>query len=127
MAGILGAAALSIAVLCLLVQCEIVRSQGQGTVYTVGDKKGWDLDFKIMNWPNNKHFKEGDVLVFKSKNQYGVAKVDAKEFQQCQTNNETKRYYSGNDKFTLQKGSNYFISTVPDYCGYGMRIKVDVL
>ncbi|XP_042511722.1 basic blue protein-like [Macadamia integrifolia] len=126
MAGIIVAATLCIAVLCFLVQFGVVRSHGNiPQIYHVGDAKGWDLYPQVMDWPRNKHFKAGDTLVFKYSNPvYGVAKVDALEFKRCQKNRGTEEYNSGNDRFTLQKGFNYFISIFPDYCGYGMRIQV---
>ncbi|RZS18217.1 hypothetical protein BHM03_00050451 [Ensete ventricosum] len=48
--------ALGIALLCLLLLCEI----GEAAVYTVGDSKGWT--FNTVGWSKGKRFRAGDVL-----------------------------------------------------------------
>ncbi|CAL9029331.1 unnamed protein product [Prunus brigantina] len=109
--------------LCLLLQSEEAH---HGTEYVVGDDKGWDLYPEVCNWGKDKHFKAGDVLVFRYSNAlFSVAAVDAKGYQSCSAKGHLKKLYnSGDDHVVLKKGQNYFICNVIDYCGYGMRIAV---
>ncbi|KAH0974042.1 hypothetical protein GBA52_015941 [Prunus armeniaca] len=103
-----------------------VKEAHHGTEYVVGDDKGWDLYPEVCNWGKDKHFKAGDVLVFKYSNPlFSVAAVDAKGYQCCKSKGHLKKLYnSGDDHVVLKKGQNYFICNVIDYCGYGMRISV---
>lgn len=45
-----------VTVLFLLIHSEIA----QAATYTVGDSGGWT--FNVVNWPNGKRFRAGDVL-----------------------------------------------------------------
>lgn len=51
-----GVAAAGVTLLFLLIHSEIA----QAATYTVGDSGGWT--FNVVNWPNGKRFKAGDVL-----------------------------------------------------------------
>ena len=48
--------ALGVALLCLLIHCELAES----AIYTVGGTGGWT--FNTVTWPNGKRFRAGDVL-----------------------------------------------------------------
>ncbi|MCD9559592.1 hypothetical protein HAX54_017645 [Datura stramonium] len=91
------------------------------TTYNVGDAAGWDLG--VSGWENGKHFKVGDVLVFKyPKNLHSVVTVNKANYDSCTPTGKTLT--SGNDKVTLVKGTNYFICGVPTHCQFDQKIAV---
>ncbi|OVA02135.1 Plastocyanin-like [Macleaya cordata] len=110
--------------LCLFLgeYCEIVH----GRTYVVGGKQGWDLYPELMNWPTGKRFKARDVLVFNYKteggNLYSLARVNKTGYELCEVGDHAKRFRTGHDRVKLVMGANYFICSVRDFCGYGMRI-----
>ncbi len=65
--------------------------------------------------------------VFNYKNPlFKVEAVDKTAYDRCFANGHPKKVYSsGHDRVVLEKGANYFICAVPDYCGYGMRIAIN--
>ncbi|THU70287.1 hypothetical protein C4D60_Mb08t23420 [Musa balbisiana] len=111
--------ALGIALLCLLLLCEI----GEAAVYTVGDSKGWT--FNTVGWPKGKRFRAGDVLVFKySSTAHNVVAVNAAGYSRCTTPRGSRVYKTGNDRIRLRKGTNYFICNFAGHCQAGMKIAV---
>ncbi|CAL9094463.1 unnamed protein product [Musa acuminata var. zebrina] len=112
-------AAVALIFLCLSYHVEITAA----TEFTVGDSAGWS--FNVQNWPNDKSFKAGDVLVFKyGQGAHNVVVVDAQGYDSCTAKSGSKTYTSGNDKITLAKGTSYFICSYPGHCDAGMKIKV---
>ncbi|KAJ4721726.1 Basic blue protein [Melia azedarach] len=97
------------------------------TEYVVGGNKGWDLYPELYYWPNGKHFKAGDVLIFNYRNPpYTVEAVNESQYINCNAMGHPKKVYtSGHDRVVVHKGLNYFICGNIDYCMYGMRIAVN--
>uniref|UniRef100_A0ACD5UAJ8 Uncharacterized protein n=1 Tax=Avena sativa TaxID=4498 RepID=A0ACD5UAJ8_AVESA len=98
-------------------------------VWNVGDAKGWT--FGVQSWPNSpsfKPFREGDVLVFKyDASAHNVVVVDDFGFGTCTTHPaNAKVYSSGNDRITLTRGENNFISGKAGDCEKGLKITVFV-
>ncbi|KAJ4767328.1 Cupredoxin superfamily protein [Rhynchospora pubera] len=113
------ASVIGLALLCLLIQSEIAHA----AVYTVGDGKGWTLN--AVNWPNGKHFKAGDVLVFKYNSAaHNVVPVNAAGYNSCKTPRGARVLKTGNDRVKLARGKNYFICNFPGHCEAGMKIAV---
>ncbi|XP_072973373.1 chemocyanin-like [Typha angustifolia] len=105
--------------LCLLLQAGIAES----AVYAVGDRGGWT--FNTVAWTNGKRFRAGDVLVFKyNPGVHNVVAVDAAGYNGCKTTRGSKVFKSGNDRFTLRKGRNYFICNVVGHCEAGMKVAI---
>ncbi|KAG0485359.1 hypothetical protein HPP92_009236 [Vanilla planifolia] len=95
----------------------------ESTEHLVGDAKGWSTG--VSNWPRDKLFLAGDVLVFKYNSKlHNVAKVNKYGFMACEATNASATYTSGEDYVTLKKGMNQFICGYPEYCKQGMKIKV---
>ncbi|KAL6315765.1 hypothetical protein AAG906_007192 [Vitis piasezkii] len=108
-----------VALLCLLVHSAPVHA----ATYTVGDADGWIYD--VVNWPNGKTFKAGDVLVFNYLPElHNVVEVDINGYNRCKAPAGSKVHNSGNDKITLVKGTNSFICTFEGHCLQGMKITV---
>ncbi|KAJ4721724.1 Basic blue protein [Melia azedarach] len=95
--------------------------------HVVGGNKGWDLYPELYFWPDGKHFKAGDVLIFKYNNPlFHVEAVNESQYINCNSEGQPKKIYSsGHDRVVLHKGLNYFICGGIDYCGYGMKIVVN--
>ncbi|CAL9109183.1 unnamed protein product [Musa acuminata var. zebrina] len=111
--------AFGIALLCLLLLCEI----GEAAVYTVGDTQGWT--FNTVGWPKGKRFRAGDVLVFKySSTAHNVVAVNAAGYSRCTTPRGSRVSKTGNDRIRLRKGTNYFICNFAGHCQAGMKIAV---
>ncbi|KAI3873821.1 hypothetical protein MKW92_052185 [Papaver armeniacum] len=103
----------------------------QGRYYFVGGRQGWDLYPELIRWPQGKHFKAGDVLVFnyntEGGNLFSPVRVDKAGYEKCDPSvlKMSDRFNgTGHDRMRLTKGYNCFISAVQDYCGYGMKIAV---
>ncbi|KAL3814469.1 hypothetical protein ACJIZ3_015737 [Penstemon smallii] len=92
---------------------------GHSATYNVGDSDGWTYD--VAGWENGKRFKAGDTLVFNYV-AHSVVVVDKSSYDTCNVPANAKKYTSGNDKITLNKGPNYFICGIPSHCDFGMKI-----
>ncbi|XP_010932617.3 basic blue protein [Elaeis guineensis] len=111
--------ALGVALLCLLIHCELAES----ALYTVGGGGGWT--FNTVSWPNGKRFRAGDVLVFKyNPAAHNVVAVNAVGYNRCTTPRGSKVFKSGNDRIRLRRGRNYFICNFVGHCQAGMKISV---
>ncbi|XP_059629926.1 basic blue protein-like [Cornus florida] len=111
-----------VAQLCLLVHFEPVH----GVTYLVNGGAGWNSNQNVSNWPNGKHFKAGDKLVFNyDKSLHDVAVVNQDGYNSCKTPAGSKVFHTGLDAITLPKGQNYFISDFPGDCDSGMKITVN--
>ncbi|KAK8599072.1 hypothetical protein V6N13_077012 [Hibiscus sabdariffa] len=101
------------------------------TEFTVGDEKGWHLDFDYQGWATGKEFRVGDKLVFKyTPGVHDVLKVNGTEFQQCQAGNDnTLALTTGNDVITLSTpGRKWYICSVPGHCeARNMKLSITVL
>ncbi|XP_020276562.1 basic blue protein-like isoform X2 [Asparagus officinalis] len=100
-----GSCMTEVAVLAILViVCS--PSCSFAATYIVGDSQGWGFSASYKDWANGKPFTAGDTL------EYGSCKATGKAST------------SGNDKFTLKKGANYFLCSIPGHCSSGMKIEV---
>ncbi|GMJ06169.1 uclacyanin 1 [Hibiscus trionum] len=101
------------------------------TEFTVGDEKGWSLDFDYQGWATGKEFRVGDKLVFKyTAGVHDVLKVNGTEFQQCQAaSSNTLALTTGNDVITLSApGRKWYICSVPGHCAArNMKLSITVL
>ncbi|KAF3332448.1 basic blue protein-like protein [Carex littledalei] len=110
------ASILVLALLCLVIHIEIADA----APYNVG----W-TPYTARGWPNRK-FKAGDVLVFKYyRSAHNVIRVNAINYNRCQTPKGARVLRSGNDRVTLTKGMNYFICNFPGHCESGMKIAIN--
>ncbi|WOL19301.1 basic blue protein-like [Canna indica] len=92
--------------------------------HIVGDSQGWGF-MSYTNWVNGKSFAAGDTLVFNYQaGLHNVVPVNAAGYRSCKASGSASTAAtSGNDKFTLKKGTNYFICSLPGHCGAGMKIQ----
>ncbi|KAE8657341.1 hypothetical protein F3Y22_tig00116996pilonHSYRG00505 [Hibiscus syriacus] len=101
------------------------------TEFTVGDEKGWALDFDYQEWAAGKEFRVGDTLVFKyTPGVHDVLKVNGTEFQQCRAaNDNVVPLRTGNDVITLSTpGRKWYICSVPRHCAArNMKLNITVL
>ncbi|WOG97630.1 hypothetical protein DCAR_0416971 [Daucus carota subsp. sativus] len=108
-------------VLCLVL---LLHNQvAEAAVYKVGGAGGWN--FNTIRWPDAKHFKAGDVLVFKyNPSLHNVVKVNKRGYRSCVTPRGAKVYQTGNDRITLARGRNFFICNFPGHCEAQMKIAI---
>ncbi|KAJ3689437.1 hypothetical protein LUZ61_018601 [Rhynchospora tenuis] len=93
--------------------------------HIVGDSQGWGFSVSYDSWTNGKTFVTGDTLVFNyQQGVHNVVPVSAAGYRSCKASSNSKVGNSGNDKFTLKKGSNYFICSIPGHCSAGMKVLV---
>lgn len=53
---------------------------------------------------------------------HNVAPVSAAGYRSCKATGVASS--TGKDNFTLKKGANYFICSIPGHCSSGMKIQV---
>ncbi|EPS66274.1 hypothetical protein M569_08503 [Genlisea aurea] len=112
-----------IAVLIPLVVLTAFLLSGEVDAVTciVGGSSGWT--FGVSSWTNGKHFKVGDILVFKYNPKYhNVVVTNSKDYPICTAPAGAKVYKSGDDQIKLVKGTTYILCTVPGHCKDGMHI-----
>ncbi|XP_020276555.1 basic blue protein-like isoform X1 [Asparagus officinalis] len=117
-----GSCMTEVAVLAILViVCS--PSCSFAATYIVGDSQGWGFSASYKDWANGKPFTAGDTLVFNYQSGvHNVVPVTASEYGSCKATGKAST--SGNDKFTLKKGANYFLCSIPGHCSSGMKIEV---
>ncbi|KAK4438270.1 Chemocyanin [Sesamum alatum] len=105
----------------MLLSLLIYTHTADANSYNVGDSTGWT--FNVTGWENGKPFKAGDGLVFKyAVGRHNVVVVDKASYDSCSVPVGAPTYRSGNDKLTLNKGTNYFICGFTGHCQAGMKI-----
>ncbi|KAJ8650689.1 hypothetical protein MRB53_003712 [Persea americana] len=70
----------------------------------------------------------GDTLVFKyPPGQHNVVPVNGAGYSSCKASaiSASKAVSTGNDKFKLKMGANYFICSLPGHCHAGMKLQVN--
>ncbi|EER91007.1 hypothetical protein BDA96_01G124200 [Sorghum bicolor] len=103
--------------------CCCVVIADAATTYYVGDSNGWS--FSSPSWPNGKHFRAGDTLVFRYIPWiHNVVAVSEDGYNGCTTPPGSRTYTSGADSVTLAKGDNFFICTRFGHCNLGMKLVV---
>ncbi|XP_074588039.1 basic blue protein-like [Curcuma longa] len=94
----------------------------EATDFVVGGATGWK--FNVIDWPNGKSFKAGDVLVFNyTEGAHNVVVVTEEGYDKCLPL-DGKVFTSGKDRVTLVKGDNHFICSFTGHCESNMKIKV---
>ncbi|XP_065037126.1 basic blue protein-like [Musa acuminata AAA Group] len=108
----------------LLIACSPLNSLA--TTHVVGDSQGWGFSLSYANWANGKSFAPGDTLEFNYQaGLHNVVPVNAAGYRSCKASGSaSKAATTGDDKFTLKKGANYFICSIPGHCEAGMKIQV---
>ncbi|MCL7051470.1 hypothetical protein MKW94_007750 [Papaver nudicaule] len=95
-------------------------------VYVVGGTKEWGFSGSYDMWCRRRSFVAGDVLVFKYPvGAHNTVRVSIFGYRSCKATarESSKALWTGNDRFTLKKGNNYFICGIPGHCSAGMKIK----
>ncbi|XP_042379967.1 basic blue protein-like [Zingiber officinale] len=112
----------ALVILALAVVGHCLLGHTEATDFVVGDAGGWK--FNVIDWPNGKSFKAGDVLVFNyAVGAHNVVSVTKDGYDQCLPL-DGKVHTSGKDRITLVKGDNYFICSFPGHCAANIKIKV---
>ncbi|OVA02350.1 Plastocyanin-like [Macleaya cordata] len=99
------------------------------TTHIVGGSQGWGLSVSYTDWVAESSFAAGDTLVFNyPAGAHDVIHVSALGYRRCQASARelAKVATTGNDKFTLKKGANYFICSYEGHCSACLKIKVNV-
>ncbi|KAJ0963703.1 hypothetical protein J5N97_028825 [Dioscorea zingiberensis] len=93
--------------------------------HIVGDSQGWGFSVTYTDWAKGQNFASGDTLVFNYQpGLHNVVPVNAAGYKNCKTSGASQAATSGNDKFTLNKGVNYYICSLPGHCSAGMKLQV---
>ncbi|OVA02351.1 Plastocyanin-like [Macleaya cordata] len=98
------------------------------TTHLVGGSQGWDISVSYTAWADKRSFAAGDTLVFNYQaGAHNVVPVNVAGYRSCKASaaNLAKAMSTGNDKFTVKKGANYFICSYAGHCSAGMKIKVN--
>ncbi|RWR81159.1 basic blue-like protein [Cinnamomum micranthum f. kanehirae] len=96
--------------------------------HDVGGSEGWGLGVSYEDWTNGRELAAGDTLVFKYQpGEYNVVPVNGASYRSCKptASDASKTVWTGNDKFKLKMGANYFICSLPGYCQAGMKLHVN--
>ncbi|GJW20969.1 blue copper protein-like protein [Tanacetum coccineum] len=106
-----------------------LASSVSAKVFSVGDKKGWTLNFDYEAWAKGKEFVVGDQLVFKyAEGKHNVFRVNGTLFQQCSIPPTNEALTSGYDVITLATpGRKWYICGVGSHCeSGGMKLFINV-
>ncbi|XP_010905831.1 basic blue protein [Elaeis guineensis] len=107
----------------LLIMCAPFHTLA--ATHVVGDSQGWGFSLSYADWANENTFAAGDTLVFNYQpGAHNVVPVSAAGYKTCKASDTSKAATTGNDKFTLKKGANYFICSLPGHCAAGMKLQV---
>ncbi|KAG6645851.1 uclacyanin-3-like [Carya illinoinensis] len=102
-----------------------------GTVYKVGDSKGWtnetNVDYKV--WSSNSTFFVGDTFFFQyDYKSNDVMEVSREDFESCNVRSPLNLYTSGRDSITMWKpGHYYYVCSFPGHCQAGQKVDIRVL
>ncbi|XP_027147794.1 stellacyanin-like [Coffea eugenioides] len=98
-----------------------------GTVYTVGDRSGWDISTDVDTWSKDKIFQVGDVLLFQYSSYHSVSEVTQPNYEGCNTTNVLQTSSNGNTSIPLKNpGDRYFVCGNRLHCLGGMKLHVHV-
>ncbi|KAJ3693154.1 hypothetical protein LUZ60_012249 [Juncus effusus] len=114
-------------VVALVVLSLLLHSHNtQAATHLVGDSQGgWGFSVSYDSWTTSKTFTAGDTLIFNyQQGLHNVVPVSASGYRNCRASDVSKAGTSGNDKYTLKRGSNYFICSFAGHCSAGMKILV---
>ncbi|KAF8401950.1 hypothetical protein HHK36_012901 [Tetracentron sinense] len=97
--------------------------------HIVGDSQGWGFSVSYSDWADESYFDEHSFLaVFNyPAGAHNVVPVDVAGYRSCKARatQVQKEASTGNDKFTLKKGANYFVCSFPGHCSAGMKIQAN--
>ncbi|XP_039062062.1 basic blue protein-like [Hibiscus syriacus] len=112
--------------LALLILLVVFSETINAATYTVGGSDCWT--FNMATWPQGKHFRAGDTLLFKyDQTIHNVVAVNRGGYQRCITPAGAKVHKTGKDEVKLRKGLNFFICNVTGHCESGMKIAIDAV
>ncbi|KAF3335856.1 basic blue protein-like protein [Carex littledalei] len=118
----IGSSSKIVALAMLLLVCLY---HADAETHAVGGSQGWGFSVSYDSWTNGKAFTAGDTLVFNyQQGLHNVVPVSAAGHRSCRASSNSKVGTTGGDKFTLRKGPNYFICSIPGHCTAGMKILV---
>ncbi|XP_027933001.1 basic blue protein-like [Vigna unguiculata] len=107
--------------LCMLVLCS---DMAHAALFVVGGRDGWTTT--VSSW-TAQVYKAGDKLLFYyDPKKHNVVVVDQGGYNSCTAPAGAKTYNTGHDYIQLQKGSSYFISSIPGDCQAGTKVSVTV-
>ncbi|OMO92085.1 Plastocyanin-like protein [Corchorus olitorius] len=110
--------------LVLMIYCVAISTAA--VTYKVGDEEGWDPVVSMESWTKGKTFFAGDVLEFIYDDPYDVAVVNKTAHDDCSLNDASiVLERTGDNKYTLPFGANYFIDSHPDICALGLKMAID--
>ncbi|WOK98035.1 basic blue protein [Canna indica] len=114
---------LSAAMLVALLLAVSSPVHSDASTHVVGDSQGWGFSVSYADWAKSRSFAAGDTMVFNyQQGVHNVAPVSAAGYRSCKAS--VSAATTGNDKFTLKRGANYFICSIPSHCAAGMKIQV---
>ncbi|KAI3951313.1 hypothetical protein MKW92_008173 [Papaver armeniacum] len=94
--------------------------------HIVGDSGSWGF-YSYDSWASSRTFVAGDVVVFKYPAEaHNTVRVSESGYSSCEATEmeSMNAMWTGNDRYSLGKGDNYFICGIPGHCGAGMKIKI---
>ncbi|MCL7047186.1 hypothetical protein MKW94_030782 [Papaver nudicaule] len=95
--------------------------------YIIGDTGTWGFLEQYSAWAFKKPFVAGDVVVFRyPATVHNTVRVSVSGYDSCvATEAESKKaLWTGDDRYSLKKGYNYFICGIGGHCNAGMKIKI---
>ncbi|KAL6335932.1 hypothetical protein AAG906_003557 [Vitis piasezkii] len=114
----------------LAIVAVVLPTVAMAAEFTVGDEKGWTINFDYETWAKGKTFLVGDTLVFKyTQGNHNVFKVNGTTaFRDCTIPPLNEALTTGNDTITLAvPGDKWYICGVNDHCAnYGQKLAITV-
>ncbi|KAI3875804.1 hypothetical protein MKX03_023727 [Papaver bracteatum] len=111
----------------ILVGLSSISIANASKVYVVGGTKQWGFVGSYNKWCTRRSFFVGDAIVFKyPEGAHNTVRVSKTGYKSCKATDRefAKAMWTGNDKYTLRKGNNYFICGIPGHCSSGMKVNV---
>ncbi|GAV65723.1 Cu_bind_like domain-containing protein [Cephalotus follicularis] len=99
-----------------------------GSLYRVGDIKGWSPNVNYTQWSSRQHIYVGDWIIFNfNKHLYNVLEVNKTSYETC---NDKGFIYNitrgGRDVFQLTEAKPYYFLSSGGYCWQGMKLDLYV-
>ncbi|KAI3922499.1 hypothetical protein MKX01_006188 [Papaver californicum] len=111
----------------ILVGLSSISIANASKVHVVGGTKQWGFVGSYNKWCTSRSFFAGDTVVFKhpvgAHNTVAVSKFGYKSGK-ATARESAKALWTGNDKFRLKKGNNYFICGITGHCSADININI---